>query len=108
MRRSILFAAALTMAWPAFAHHGPGTFALGKTVSFTGARLTKVEMLNPHGWLYFETTEPDGTWEVEDPIYLKGKATGRDVPVMPADAPYAEDTCKEQGFIDYSKQTSRK
>jgi hypothetical protein len=47
-------------------------------------------------------------WEVEDPLYLKGKATGRDVPVMPADAPYAEDKCKEQGFIDYSKQTSRK
>jgi hypothetical protein len=47
-------------------------------------------------------------WEVEDPLYLKGKAAGRDVPVMPADAPYAEDKCKEQGFIDYSKQTSQK
>jgi hypothetical protein len=47
-------------------------------------------------------------WEVEDPLYLKGKATGRDAPVMPADAPYAEDKCKEQGFIDYSKQTSQK
>jgi hypothetical protein len=47
-------------------------------------------------------------WEVEDPLYLKGKATGKDVPVMPADAPYAEDKCKEQGFIDYSKQTSQK
>jgi hypothetical protein len=35
-------------------------------------------------------------------------ATGKDAPVMPADAPYTEDKCKEQGFIDYSKQTSRK
>jgi hypothetical protein len=47
-------------------------------------------------------------WEVEDPLYLKGKATGKDAPVMPADAPYAEDKCKEQGFIDYSKQTAQK
>ncbi|HXR43657.1 MAG TPA: DUF6152 family protein, partial [Pseudolysinimonas sp.] len=30
------------------------------TVSFSAAKLTKVELLNPHGWLYFETTEPDG------------------------------------------------
>ena len=61
MRRSILLcAAAMATATPAFAHHGPGTFELGKTVSFTAARLTKIEMLNPHGWLYFETTEPDG------------------------------------------------
>lgn len=44
----------------AFAHHGPGTFELSKTVSFTAAKLTKIELLNPHRWLYFETTEPDG------------------------------------------------
>ena len=61
MRRSILLcAAAKAIAATAFAHHGPGTFELAKTVSFTAARLTKIEMLNPHGWLYFETTEPDG------------------------------------------------
>jgi hypothetical protein len=24
--------------------------------------------------------------------------------IQPADAPYAEDTCKELGFIDYSQQ----
>jgi hypothetical protein len=46
-------------------------------------------------------------WELEDPVYLKGKATGTDVPVMPADAPYAEDKCKEQQFLDYSKQANR-
>ena len=61
MLRSILLcAAAIAIAAPAFAHHGAGTFELGKTVSFTAAKLTKVELLNPHGWLYFETTEPDG------------------------------------------------
>src|SRR5688572_3749848 len=61
MPRSILLcAAAFAIAAPAFAHHGPGTFELAKTVSFPGAKLTRIEMLNPHGWLYFETTAPDG------------------------------------------------
>ena len=57
LRSTILFAAAIALAVPAFAHHGAGTFELNKTVSYPGARLTKVEFLNPHGWLYFETTE---------------------------------------------------
>ena len=42
-------------------------------------------------------------YEAEDPVYLKGKYTGQDV-IQPADAPYAEDRCKEQQFVDYSKQ----
>jgi hypothetical protein len=46
------------------------------------------------------------TYEAEDPVYLKGKYTGQDR-IQPADAPYAEDKCKEQQFIDYSKQVQR-
>jgi hypothetical protein len=46
------------------------------------------------------------SYVAEDPVYLKGQYTGSDV-VQPADAPYTEDRCKEQGFIDYSKQASR-
>ena len=42
-------------------------------------------------------------WEAEDPVYLKGKATGRDR-VQPADAPYAEDECKELKDVNYSQQ----
>jgi hypothetical protein len=60
LRKTLLFVAAVAIAAPAFAHHGGGTFELNKTVSFTGAKLTKLEFLNPHGWLYFETTEADG------------------------------------------------
>jgi hypothetical protein len=45
-------------------------------------------------------------WTAEDPEYLKGKATGEDI-IQVADAPYAKDECKEQGFIDYSKQAGR-
>ena len=46
------------------------------------------------------------TYEAEDPVYLKGKYTGSDV-IQPADASYTEDHCKEQGFLDYSKQGQR-
>ena len=46
-------------------------------------------------------------YEAEDPIYLKGKYSGGDE-IQPADASYTEDKCKEQGFIDYSKQQAGK
>ena len=45
-------------------------------------------------------------YTAEDPVYLKGQYTGRDV-VQIADAPYADDKCSEQGFINYSKQVQR-
>jgi hypothetical protein len=57
IRRSTFIALLVALATPAFAHHGFGTFEVGKTVSFPKAKLTKVEFLNPHGWLYFETNE---------------------------------------------------
>jgi hypothetical protein len=55
------FATCLALAMPATAHHGPGTFDLGRSVSYPVARLTGVEMINPHSWLYFEVTQPDGS-----------------------------------------------
>jgi hypothetical protein len=62
MRKTLLalIAASLLIA-PAFAHHGPGTFELGKTVNYPDAKLTRVEFINPHSWLYFETTDAAGT-----------------------------------------------
>jgi hypothetical protein len=44
----------------AFAHHGAGTFELNKSVTYPGAKLTRVELINPHSWLYFDTTDKDG------------------------------------------------
>jgi hypothetical protein len=41
------------------AHHGVGTFELNKSVTFTGT-LTKIELINPHSWLYFDVREADG------------------------------------------------
>ena len=41
------------------AHHGAGTFELGKSVTFQGT-LTRIEFINPHSWLYFDVKEADG------------------------------------------------
>ena len=61
MRRvSTILVAIIAAAVPVLAHHGGGTFELNKTVSFPNAKLTRLELINPHSWLYFETTEPDG------------------------------------------------
>jgi hypothetical protein len=60
IRTAVLAIVALVLGIPAFAHHGFGTFELNKTISFTGAKLTKIEFLNPHSWLYFEATDPNG------------------------------------------------
>jgi hypothetical protein len=43
----------------ASAHHGPGTFELGKSVTYTG-KLTRIDFVNPHSWLYFEVTDANG------------------------------------------------
>jgi hypothetical protein len=53
-----------------------------------------------------ETMRLTRSYVAEDPVYLRGQYTGQDV-VQIADAPYAQDNCKEQGFIDYSKEASR-
>jgi hypothetical protein len=41
------------------AHHGGSEYDLGKTVEFKG-KLTGVEMINPHSWIYFDVTDKDG------------------------------------------------
>jgi hypothetical protein len=54
----VVASAALTLS--AYAHHGAGTFELNKSVTFNNAKLTKVELINPHSWLYFEVTDAAG------------------------------------------------
>jgi hypothetical protein len=60
LRRVILFAAFMLSAVVASAHHGFGSFEVNKTVSFPGAKLTRIDMINPHSWLYFELTDASG------------------------------------------------
>ena len=60
MNRSVPFVVVLMASIvPALAHHGGGTFDLSKSVTYTG-KLTRVELVNPHSWLYFDVTEADG------------------------------------------------
>ncbi len=59
MARSAALAFTLLAPGLALAHHGGNEYDLGKTIEFK-AKLTKVDMINPHGWLYFDVTETDG------------------------------------------------
>jgi hypothetical protein len=54
-----------------------------------------------------QTMKLTRAWTLEDPVYLKGQAKGQDV-VEPADQPYTRDSCKEQQFVDYSKESGSK
>ena len=61
MFRGLIFVAAFMLsAVVASAHHGFGSFEVNKTVSFPGAKLTRIELINPHSWLYFEVTDANG------------------------------------------------
>ena len=67
MRRSFGLSLALWLPALALAHHGGAEYDLGKTVEFQG-KLTGVDMINPHAWLYFDVAGADGkvtNWMVE-------------------------------------------
>lgn len=59
MYRVLGLLALFTVPAVAFAHHGGAEYDLGKTVEFK-AKLTRVDLINPHSWLYFDVTEKDG------------------------------------------------
>ena len=48
-----------TTAAPALAHHGFGLFQMQVFKDYSGT-LTKLELVNPHSYLYFETVGADG------------------------------------------------
>src|SRR5690349_6530117 len=59
MSRASALCVAILLPHLALAHHGGAEYDLGKTVEFK-AKLTKVDLINPHAWLYFDVAEPDG------------------------------------------------
>ena len=63
IRSSVFVIASAALALPALAHHGSGTFDLGRTVTFTSAELSRVELINPHSWLYFDVVDAAGQVE---------------------------------------------
>jgi hypothetical protein len=52
--------AAVLGAGAASAHHGFGNFDRSREVSLEGT-ITKIDFVNPHAYVYFEATNPDGT-----------------------------------------------
>ena len=56
LRASALIALTVLVAPTAFAHHGGGTFDPSRAVTRTG-KLTKIDFINPHSWIYFDVVE---------------------------------------------------
>ncbi len=59
MRLASVFSLAFLLPQLVLAHHGGSEYDMSKTVEFKG-KLTRVEMINPHSWIYFDVTEKDG------------------------------------------------
>jgi hypothetical protein len=55
-----LLTAALVVAPAAYAHHGFGNFAMDEDITLSGD-IIKVDFVNPHAWVHFNVTKPDGT-----------------------------------------------
>ena len=64
----LLAAGALCAVQPAQAHHAfAAEYDATKPVTLTGI-VTKMEWANPHGWIYMDVKQPDGTvkhWTIE-------------------------------------------
>ena len=59
-RAALVIVVSMSFAPFAFAHHGGGTFDSSREVQYTGV-LTRLDLVNPHSWIYFNVKEKDGT-----------------------------------------------
>src|SRR5262245_32175240 len=59
MFRPITFVAVFLVPYLALAHHGGSEYELNRTVEFK-AKLIRVDLINPHSWLYFDVTGEGG------------------------------------------------
>jgi hypothetical protein len=59
MRLSIVLSLVFLLPSFALAHHGGAEYDMKTTVVFQG-KLTRVDMINPHSWIYFDVADKDG------------------------------------------------
>ena len=78
----LLGIASLGVSIPAFAHHGfAAEYDRTKQLTLVG-KLSKVELENPHGWLYIDAKDADGkvvTWALELPGPAALRRSGADL-----------------------------
>jgi hypothetical protein len=64
----LIAGAVLLAALPGRAHHSfSAEFDINQPIKLTGV-LTKMDWVNPHGWIYIDVRQPDGTvvnWAIE-------------------------------------------
>jgi hypothetical protein len=59
VRLAVVFFLAFLLPQLTLAHHGGSEYDMSQTVVFK-AKLTRVELINPHSWIYFDVAEQDG------------------------------------------------
>ena len=59
IRTTVFVAMSLSLAQLVSAHHGGGTFDNSREIELTGV-LTRLDLVNPHSWIYFDVTGKDG------------------------------------------------
>jgi len=60
IRVTVFVGTSMLFAQVAVAHHGGGTFDNRKEIELTG-KLTRLDLINPHSWIYFDVTNKDGS-----------------------------------------------